>query len=239
MVSSLGCCMLAFSMADVGSLKEELSFFVGAFTNLFVAIDPLVAVPIFLSLTVQDSLVKKRAIALKASLVAFATLLLFALLGNRILGVLGISHPAFLIAGGGILFLTALDMMRAHISPTKSTKEEQRESSQREDVSVVPLGIPLLAGPTAIITITRLMQEEGHGRATPLHHKAIVLVCLLVISIIGWVLFHFSAKAERFLSKSNLRAFERIMGLLLAAFAVQSILKGIFQALGRPMTNLL
>jgi len=130
---------------------------------------------------------------------------------------------AFKIAGGIMLLLMAIDMMRAQPSPTRSTAEEQTESIARDDVAIFPLAIPMLAGPGAIATVMVLMSRAAWH---PMRTGA-VFVAVTVTCVATWLLMRSAARADKLLPKTLLRALERIMGLLLAAVAVEFIAGGV------------
>lgn len=202
---------------------EELKFAVVAFSAVFFVVDPFVAVPFFMAITADDPAEKRRKMALRASVAAFITLTLFALAGGLIFQAFGVSLGAFKIAGGLMLFLMALDMMRAQPSRTRSTSEEQEEGIAREDVAIVPMAIPMLAGPGSIATVMMLMSRAA-WQVVP---TAAVFVAIAVTCLISWLLLRSAAAAERFLSKTALHVAQRVMGLLLAAVAVEFVVGGV------------
>ncbi len=194
---------------------------------LFWVVDPLVAVPIFITITKGDSIEKKKGTALRAALATWIALSLFAWIGNWIFERwFHISSAEFRIAGGLILLLTAIDMVRAQPSPARFTKEEQKESTQKEDVSIVPLAIPMLAGPGAMSTVVVLMQRS-EGISSPFIHKIGLFLAIFLTCLISWLLLRSAARAEHFLSQGVIRVFERIMGLFLAAVAINFIIAGL------------
>lgn len=204
-------------------MEADLKFGVVALSAIFFVIDPLATAPIFLTITSGDSAERRRATAMRAALAAWVTLSLFALAGGVIFKAFGISLGAFKIAGGVMLLLMSIDMMRAQPSPTRSTVEEQAESRSRDDVAIFPLAIPMLAGPGAIATVMVLMSRAAWDPVrTPLVFVAVTITC-----IAAWLLMRSAARAERLLPKTALRAFERVMGLLLAAIAIEFIAGGI------------
>ena len=202
---------------------EDLKFAVVALSAIFFVIDPLANVPIFLTITSGDSAEQRRRTAARASFFAWVTLTTFAVAGGVIFKALGISMGAFKIAGGLMLLLMAIDMMRAQASPTRSTPEEQTESIARDDVAIMPLAIPMLAGPGAIATVMVLMSRAAWH---PVRSTAVFLA-VTVTCIATWLLMRSAANAEKLLPKTLLRALERIMGLLLAAVAVEFIAGGV------------
>jgi multiple antibiotic resistance protein len=122
-----------------------------------------------------------------------------------------------------MLFLMALDMMRAQPSPTRSTAEEEAESRDKEDVAIVPMAIPMLAGPGAIATVMVLMSRAAGKPA----RITAVFGAIAVTCGITWILLRGASVAERFLRKTTLHVLERVMGLLLAAVAVEFISGGL------------
>ena len=205
--------------------QEDLKFAVVALSAMFFVIDPIANVPIFLTITAQDSPDQRRRTAWRAALATWVTLSVFALAGGLIFRAFGISLGAFKIAGGIMLLLMSIDMMRAQPSATRTSAEEQGEASTtaRDDIAIFPMAIPMLAGPGAIATVMVLMSRADWQPAkTSAVFMSVTLCCLAV-----WLLMRSAASASRFLPKTLLRAFERIMGLLLAAVAVEFIAGGI------------
>ena len=190
---------------------------VTAFTALFVVIDPIVRTPIFIALTAGMPPAQRRAIALRATGIAFAILLLFSLLGEAVLGFLGISMPAFRIAGGLLLFLTALEMLFER----RTKRRGEKADVQPADPSVFPLALPLIAGPGAIATMILLTDgADAVGTAQALGVMAAVLaVCP--------VLFALAGPMERVLGAVGIDVVTRLLGMLLAALSVQFVLDGI------------
>ncbi|MFT3694812.1 MAG: MarC family protein [Kofleriaceae bacterium] len=202
---------------------EDLKFAVVALSAIFFVIDPLANVPVFLSITGELTVDQRRRIALRASFATWVILILFAITGGLIFKAFGISLGAFKVAGGIMLLLMSIDMMRAQPSPTRSTKEERDESRQRDDIAIFPIAIPMLAGPGAIATVMVLMSRATwHPVRMTSVFLAVTITCLAT-----WLLMRSASNAERFLPKTLLRAFERVMGLLLAAVAVEFIAGGV------------
>ena len=204
-------------------MHEALEFTLLTFSALFFVVDPFAAVPIFLAITANETREERRRTALRAGLFTFATLTFFALSGGILFTVLGISIGAFRIAGGILIMTMALDMIRAHPSRVRSTPEEQNESVAKEDVAVVPLAIPMLAGPGAIATVLVFMQR-AHWQPV---HTAIVLITIAVTALLSWLVLRAAASADRFLSRTGIQVLERVMGLLLTAVAVEFIVGGL------------
>jgi multiple antibiotic resistance protein len=203
--------------------SEELGFMAIALPAILFVVDPFAAIPIFLTITAGDPPEKRRAMAGRAALATGITLTVFALTGGFLFKALGISLGAFKIAGGIVILLMALDMIRAQPSRTRSTAAEQAEGLEKDDVAIVPMAIPMLAGPGAIATVTVLMSRAA-WRPVP---TLAVLASIAITSLISWLLLRTAARAERFLSRTTLRIVERLMGLLLAAVAVEFMAGGV------------
>lgn len=198
-----------------------------AFTTLFVVIDPLGLLPILLGLTAGMVATERRRVALRGTLIATLILLAFALVGDALLGLLGIGLPAFRTAGGVMLLLIALEMVFERRTARRSrSADELRDVGGHDDVSVFPLAIPLLAGPGAITSIMLLMARyEGDLVA-----QAIVLVVLLAVMALCVAIFLFIEPLERLLGATLTHVVSRLLGILLAALAVQYILDGLRNA---------
>jgi multiple antibiotic resistance protein len=202
---------------------EDVKFAVVALSAIFFVIDPIANVPLFLTITSSDTAEQRRRTANRAAFAAWLTLCTFAFAGGLIFKAFGISLGAFKIAGGIMLLLMSIDMMRAQTSPTRSTVEEQDEGRRRDDIALFPLAIPMLAGPGAIATVMVLMSRAAWSPVrTPAVFVAVTITCT-----VAWLLMRSAASAERVLPKTLLRALERVMGLLLAAVAVEFIAGGV------------
>ncbi|GKY87855.1 UPF0056 inner membrane protein [Sinisalibacter aestuarii] len=192
-----------------------------AFVTLFVVIDPIGLMPLFLALTKGASKAERRAIALRAIGVAAILLTLFGLLGEQVLGFLGISMPAFRIAGGLLLFLTALDMLFERRAQRRKDQSEPG-LDPAEDPSVFPLATPLIGGPGAMAAMILLAGQT----TTPLQLLAVHLVMLAVLAVV-FTLFLASGLLERLLRETGINVLTRLLGMLLAALAVQFVLDGL------------
>ena len=197
----------------------DAAFFITAFTTLFVVIDPFGTAPIFVALTQDMEARTRRRIALRTCAVASGILIAFAAFGEAVLGFVGISMEAFKVAGGALLFLTALDML---FERRTKRREDRAEVEERPDPSVFPLAIPLVAGPGSIATIILLAGEHPgiQGIATA---SAVMLAVMAVV-----LTFFLSAGLiARILGKTGLNVLTRLLGMLLAALSVQFILDGL------------
>ena len=197
---------------------------INIFIKLLVVIDPFAVLPIFIGLTASYTLAQKRQVALKSTLIGAILLFIFAFLGDHLLDVLGISVPSFRIAGGILLLLAAIDMVVArHSGITSTTKTEEEEATHRQDISVFPLAIPLIAGPGAMTTITILMRDaEGN-----MHMQAGILVILAVVLIITYVMLYMGQYINKILGVTGTNVITRVFGIILAAFAIQLIIDGV------------
>ena len=188
-----------------------------AFTALFVVIDPIGLAPIFVAMTAGLAPQLRRAIAIRACVIAAGLLIAFALLGESILTFLGISMPAFRIAGGLLLFLTALEMLFEKRQP----KREGRADEPTSDPSVFPLALPLIAGPGAIATMILLTDN-----ASTLGSVQAIGVMLVVIAVV-FGFFLLATPLERLLGHTGTNVVTRLLGMLLAALSVQFVLDGL------------
>lgn len=203
-------------------MSEQLSLFLVALPAVLFVVDPVGVVPIFLAMTAGDSAEKIRSTARRACTVACALLLFFALFGGVIFKVFGISLGAFRVAGGILLLITALDMLRARPSETRTTPGETQEGVSKEDVALVPLAMPLLAGPGAIATAMVLMARGGDDLRSALP----VLAAIVITFVTSYLVLRAAGLVQRVLKQSGVAILERVMGLILAAIAVQFIADG-------------
>lgn len=206
---------------------ELLSLSVVSLSAMFFVVDPLSAVPFFLAMTREDSPGKRRETALRASVTAGAVLAIFSMGGELIFRVLGISLGAFKVAGGVILLLLALDMIRTQPSRTRITEKEVEAGADKEDIAIVPLAMPLLAGPGSIATAIVLMSRTG---GAPWWHKVPVLGAIVVTAAASYLILAGAARTERVLGRTGLSILERAAGLLLVAVAIQFMLDGLGEA---------
>ncbi len=195
------------------------------FGSVFAIVDPFAALPIFIAMTGDRPEAERRRIALRASVTCLAVLVVFGAAGSLIMSFFSISLPAFKIAGGILLFGVGLEMLRAKPSPTRSTAEEETEAQQKEDVAIIPLGLPLLAGPGAIATVMVLA-----GKAESLPKRGAVFASVIVVSLLTLAILRSAAFVVRWLGKTGINLIGRIMGLILAATAVQFVIDGVREA---------
>jgi multiple antibiotic resistance protein len=197
-----------------------------ALSALFFVVDPIGVLPIFMSITPHDSAEKRRAMAKKACFVATILLLIFALAGGALFKLLGVTLPAFKIAGGIALLLNGIDMLRGHTTPQKTSAAEQAEGAAKDDVAIFPLAMPLLAGPGAIATVMVTI-----GRAKGAIATAGVLAAIVVTMFASYLILRTAEYTERWISTTVKAILVRVMGLLLAAIAVQFAIEGTIEAL--------
>jgi multiple antibiotic resistance protein len=196
----------------------DSAFLITAFVTLFVIIDPIGLVPLFVALTQGMTARERRAIGLRAVTVAAILLSIFAYAGEAVLGFVGISMPAFRIAGGILLFLTALDML----FDRRAKRREDQTEEDRPDPSVFPLAIPLIAGPGAIASMILLAgQQPGFAGL------GMVIAVMMAVLTLVMLLFLTANLFERALGRVGINVVTRLLGMLLAALSVQFVLDGL------------
>jgi multiple antibiotic resistance protein len=190
---------------------------------LFAIVDPVGVIPIFLLTTQGYTLAQSRTAAQVAALTVLGVLTLFAFAGEPLLAFFGVRLGAFSVAGGLILLLLALSMVQAHVSPQRQTQDEAMEAEERDAVGVVPLGIPLLAGPGAI---THVIVAAGAARGEVLHQAALLIpIALVALSV--WASFRAAPVIARRLGKTGIHVVTRLMGLIIAAISIEMIVSGL------------
>lgn len=212
---------------------EFLSFSLVSFTGIFAVVDPFTALPLFLSMTADNTVAERTRMARRAALAALFILTAFALAGGLLFKFFGVTLATFKIAGGLLLLLMAIDMLRAQPSRTRSSPEETAEGTRKDDIAIFPLATPLLAGPGSIATTMVFM-----GRSTAWWQALPVLFAIALTCLIAYWLLRSASLMDRWLGRTGMNVLNRVMGLILAAIAVQFMvdgLKGAFPAvLGRP-----
>ncbi|MDD5779096.1 MAG: NAAT family transporter [Candidatus Thermoplasmatota archaeon] len=199
----------------------DYGYLLAAFAALFAIVNPVGNISIFTTLTQGFSRQEKRHVASKAVVTSALALILFGLIGRYVFMLFSITIPAFRIAGGLLLFRVAFSMLYGTTPGTKTTRAEEKESLEKEMVGVIPLGIPMLAGPGAISTV---MLYISRGDAT---EGAVVFGSVLVIMLITYLLFLNADVIFSRLGRVGSMAVSRIMGLILATVAVQFLINGI------------
>ena len=197
-------------------------FGLAAFITLLVVVDPPGVVPIFVGLTKSETPKRRRKILLRAVVIAFGVALFFLLAGRAVLSYLGVTVQAFSISGGVLLFLTALPMLFGHRGGLQAPEHEERDVVS-DDISVFPLAIPLLSGPGAIATIILLTSQTG-GDVRKLIAAA---VAIAVVFIVSFIALYLGARLIAAVGEGSVHIATRVMGIVLAALAVQYVLNGI------------
>ncbi len=192
------------------------------FTSILFIVDPFAVIPTFLAMTVRDSPAQRRVLARRGAWTCAITLIAFALGGSLIFKVFGITIGAFKIAGGVLIGLNALDMVQARRSQQRETAVETAEGIQKDDIGIMPLGVPMLAGPGAISTVMVLALGAKSPAATVTVYVSIVLTALITYLVLSA-----ASMVERRLGQTGMRILTRLMGLVLSAIAVQFIIDGI------------
>lgn len=200
---------------------EWLALFITTFGLIFALIDPLGYVPMFLSMTVNDTVERRVIMLRRACITAFLVLAAFIFLGHWLLGFFHISIPALQISGGIILLTTGFEMlgifkMNERLSPT-----EESEAASKEDISIVPLAIPMLSGPASIVAVT-VLSAEHRG----VSGYAAILLSVFLSLVITYFILSAAEKVMRWVGITGVLAASRIMGLLLCAMAVQMVIDG-------------
>lgn len=206
-------------------MSSLVSYALVSFGSIFSIVDPFTAVPMFLALVGNHPRKDQARAALRASATCFLVLTLFGIAGSFIFHFFGITLPAFKIAGGILLFVVGFEMMRAKRSDTRSTDDEAVDAETKEDVGVIPLGLPLLSGPGAIATVMVLV-----SRAKTLPERFVVFGAIVAVSLLALITLRSASLVARVLGKTGINVVGRVMGLILAAVAMQFILGGLHEA---------
>jgi len=197
---------------------------------LFVILDPFAAVPIFLVLTKNYSSAERNRITNISAITVFIVLVAAALTGEALLKTMGTSLASFRVGGGIVLLMMALSMLRAQTDAVRSTPEEAAEAEDKHAIAVVPLAIPLMAGPGSISNVIIQMH-----RSDTEFHAALVILCIALVCLSLWLVFRMAGTIGRILGQTGLNIVNRLFGLILAAIAVEIMangLKQLFPALG-------
>ncbi|MGC8550566.1 MAG: MarC family protein [Acidobacteriaceae bacterium] len=195
-----------------------------ALSSIFFLVDPFAAIPSFIALTEGADARGRRRMAWRASLTCFIVLTAFALAGQWIFSLFGIKLPAFELAGGLILLLIGIDMLQAKRSATQERSDETEEAAQKDDASIVPMGIPMLAGPGAISSVMVLVGESQNW-----WQMSAILSSIAVTALASYGVLVGADRIRRVLGETGIRILVRIMGLLLVALAMQFFVNGLTQ----------
>lgn len=192
-----------------------------ALPAVFFVVDPPGAVPLFIAMTARDDRAKVLSMAKRACIAGAALLVFFAFFGAVIFKLFGVTLAAFRVAGGILLMLTALDMLRAQTSKTRTSEQETAEGVEKEDIAIVPLAMPMLAGPGSIATVMVLMSDEAT------YPRGIAVAIAIALTFVAaYVILAMAQRVTRVLGQTGLAVTHRIFGLLLAALAIQFIADG-------------
>ena len=206
------------------TLTDFLQFSFIALTSLFFLVDPIAAIPTFLAVTAEQDALHRRHMAKRAAWTCLVVLTAFAAAGKLIFRLFGITLPAFKMAGGVILLLIGLDMLRARRSLTKETPGEAAEAAAKDDVGIIPLGIPMLAGPGAISSVMVLV-----GQVPTLWgwQMGAILGSITITTVVTYFVLAAASRVRQVMGETGIRILVRIMGLLLVALAMQYFVNGI------------
>jgi multiple antibiotic resistance protein len=198
--------------------------YIEIFTAIFVIVDPLGAVPIFLSVTADENAKQRARTALVAAIVFAIAMVLATFIGEPILKFFGIRIASFQVGGGILILLLAISMLNAKISPARQTPEEAQEAVSKSNVAVVPLAIPLLSGPAAFSTVI-IYSTRSEGWTD----RAFIVASIVLVALIIWILFRLSIPLSHRLGQTGVNTVTRVMGLILAAIAIEFISAGMLQ----------
>jgi multiple antibiotic resistance protein len=199
--------------------QEILRFGLAALVTLLVVVDPPGVVPLFVALT-ENEPERRRAILTRAVLIAFGVALFFLIAGRTVLSYLGVTVHAFSISGGILLFATAMPMLFGQRGGLQSPQSKERPS---EDISVFPLAMPLLSGPGTIATILLLTSQAGND----VRKFGAIGVAIAIVFIVSFISLYLGSRLMRLLGEGGVHIATRVMGIVLAALAVQYVLNGI------------
>lgn len=206
----------------------DLGFALLAFTSMLAIVNPLGAVPAYVTLTGDYTRERRLATLWTAIVTAVIVLLVFALAGPWILRIFGVTTDAFRITGGVLMLGIGYDMVRAKRGPARITKAEEEEAGHRDEVGVIPLGIPSLAGPGAITTVITLMAEAGS-----LARKTMVLVSIPLVMLVAWLVLRIAPAVLLRVGRTGVNVLTRLMGLLVMVIGMQFVITGIESVAGR------
>ncbi len=199
-----------------------IEYIILAFSSLFVIIDPIAVLPVFLAMTPRDTAAQRARMAGLACFVVAGVLLFFSLTGQWIFRLMGVTLEAFQVAGSIVLLLVSLDMLRAQRSRVQGTAEEADAGTEKDDVAITPLAVPMLAGPGAITTSILLKnQADGVGQMVAL------CGCIVAVSFVCYLMFRVAVWRAHWLNPIAMKITTRIMGLLLAALAIQFMIDAV------------
>ena len=202
--------------------QNVLQFALTAFVTLLVVVDPIGVAPTFVALTSEHSAADRNNILRRAALAAFGVALFFLIAGRSLLSYLGVTVHAFAISGGILLFVAAWPMLFGH-RPGLQAPERDEQKRAGEDVAIFPLAIPLLSGPGTITTILLLDNQQDTSGL----RFALLAVILAAVFLISWIVLHAAERIVSRLGEGKVRILTRVLGIVLAALAVQFVLNGL------------
>ena len=203
----------------------DARFLATAFATAFTIIDPIGMIPMTLASTTHVSAERRNQIIDQAVIVAAAVILFMGVVGRLLLDYLGITLPAFMIAGGILLFLISIDMLFARPTRAKSTEEEEKEAASAENPAVFPLAVPMIAGPGTIATVLLLVNLTRGDHL----ELAVVAIAYAVALLVTWLCMRGSAMLLHVIGTTGINVVSRLLGIILAALAVQFVLNGLSQ----------
>jgi len=206
----------------------NLSFFILTFSSLFTLINPIGITPILLSITQDLNDTDYKKVIKKGTLIAYIILFIFSLMGNLIFKFYGITINAFMIAGGILFFRNSLDMIDSRVSRLSSTPLETKEAGGKEDISITPIGIPLIAGPGAITSVMLLSSQTSSFLDKCILHLNIIFILSLT-----FIILMLGKKIAKKIGTTGIRIIQRIMGLILMVISIQFIINGIIPIINR------
>lgn len=201
-------------------------FFIVAFSTLFTIVNPMGALGPFIAMTAEYDRKRRVDTAKRACFVAFGVLLGSSILGAFVFRFFGVTIPALRIAGGTLLFFVAMDMLNARPSRVKSTNEEAEEGAAKEDIAVFPLAIPLLSGPGSIVSVFILSEK-----ATLFSHHIALYLAIAGTGLTSFLVLREANRLAGFMGQIGMNVMTRLLGLVLAAVAIQFVLDGVREAL--------
>tara|TARA_B100000900_G_C20592000_1_gene721954 strand:- start:1314 stop:1949 length:636 start_codon:yes stop_codon:yes gene_type:complete len=202
-----------------------MDFLILSIVSIITLINPVGIIPNYINLIDNFSLEEQKEITLKACLVAFLVLIIFAVMGNFIFIFFNLTIYAFKVVGGVLFFRIGLNMLESKISRTKSTPMEEKEAMHKDDITYTPLGIPLIAGPGAITSVMILSENTSS-----ITEKAIFIVAIFVCILSTYFILSASKKLSKMIGMTGIRIVQRVMGIILMAIAVQFIFDGLYLA---------
>jgi len=205
----------------------NISFFILTFSSLFTLINPIGISPILLGITKDLNDKEYTKVVKKGIIVAYFILFVFALMGSLIFEFYGITINAFMIAGGILFFRSSIDMIEAKVPRSSSTPKETEEAEEKEDISITPIGIPLIAGPGAITSVMLLSSQ-----AINITDKLVLHFNIIITLLITFIILLLGKKISKKIGTTGIRIIQRIMGIILLVLSIQFIINGII-----PLVN--